>query len=122
VHRSSIRPVTSVTEARTPKARASSVAKDVRAIRSSLAVIVRALTRLAPALDAATRGSANPGRRGRKLSLSPARRASLKLQGHYMGYLRALKSGQKARVKRLRATKGVRAAISLARRLAHVSS
>jgi hypothetical protein len=35
-----------------------------------------------------------------------------------MGYLRTLKPRQKARVKTLRATKGVRSAISLARKLA----
>jgi hypothetical protein len=101
-----------------PKARASSVGKDVQAIRRSLAAIIRALARLAPALKAATRGPANPGHRSRKLTLSPARRASLRLQGKYMGCLRSLKPRQKARVKALRATRGVRAAISLARRLA----
>jgi hypothetical protein len=93
-----------------------SVARDVQSIRRSLGAIVRALARLAPALEAATRGPAKPGRRGRKLRLSPARRASLKLQGQYMGYLRALKPRQKARVKALRATKGIRAAITLAKR------
>lgn len=101
-----------------PKARASSVGRDVQAIRRSLGAIVRALARLAPALEAATSGSANPGRRGRRRKLSPARRASLKLQGRYMGYLRALKPRQKARVKALRTTKGVRAAITAARTLA----
>ena len=101
-----------------PKARASSVGRDVQAIRRSLGAIIRVLARLAPALDAATRGPANPGRRGRKLRLSAARRASLKLQGQYMGYLRALKPRQKARVKTLRAAKGVRAAIRFASRLA----
>jgi hypothetical protein len=101
-----------------PKARASSVGRDVQAIRRSLGAIVRALARLAPALDAATRGPGNPGRRGRKLKLSPARRASLRLQGQYMGYLRGLKARQKARVKALRARKGVRAAITFASRLA----
>jgi hypothetical protein len=100
------------------RARARSVGRDVQAIRRSLGAIVRALARLAPALDATTRGPGNPGRRGRKLKLSPARRASLRLQGQYMGHLRALKPRQKARVKAVRATNGVRAAISLARRLA----
>jgi hypothetical protein len=99
-----------------PKARASSVGRDVQAIRRSLGAIVRALARLAPALDAAARGPANPGSRRRKLKLSPARRASLKLQGQYIGYLRSLKPRQKARVKALRATRGIRAAISHARK------
>jgi len=101
-----------------PKARASLVGRDIQAIRRSLSAIVRALARLTPALAAATRGPANPGRRGRTLRLSPARRANLKLQGRYMGYLRNLKPRQKARVKGLRATKGLRAAIAAARSLA----
>lgn len=100
------------------RGRTGSVGRDVQAIRRSLGAIVRALARLASALDATTRGPGNPGRRGRKLRLSPARRASLKLQGQYMGHLRNLKPRQKARVKAVRATKGVRAAITLARRLA----
>lgn len=54
----------------------------------------------------------------RRLRLSPQRRAALKLQGQYMGYLRGLKPRQKARVKALAASKGVRAAVSLARELA----
>lgn len=95
-----------------------SVGRDVQAIRRSLGSIIRALARLAPALEAVTRGSATPGRRGRKLKLSPARRASLRLQGQYMGYLRSLKPRQKARVKALRAARGAGAAISLARKLA----
>lgn len=101
-----------------PKARARSVGRDVQAIRRSLGAIARALARLAPALEAATRGAANPGRRGRKLTLSPTRRASLRLQGQYMGYLRGLGARQKARVKAVRTAKGVRAAIRLARQLA----
>jgi hypothetical protein len=104
------------------KARRRSVGRDIQAIRRSLGAIARALARLAPALEAALRGSdsrsENPGRHGRKLKLSPARRAALKLQGQYMGYLRGLTRRQKARVKSVRATKGVRPALSLARTLA----
>ena len=79
---------------------------------------MRALARLAPALEMTTRGSVNLDGRGRKLTLSPARRASLRLQGQYMGHLRALTAAQKAQVKTLRTKKGVRAAIKLARNLA----
>jgi hypothetical protein len=50
--------------------------------------------------------------------LSAERRRALKLQGQYMGYSRRLGSREKARVKALRATKGVRAAIGLAKELA----
>jgi hypothetical protein len=83
-----------------------------------LGSIGRALARLAPALEVASRGSGNPAGRSRKLRLSSARRAALKLQGQYMGYLRNLKPRQKARVRALRAQKGVEAAISFARKLA----
>jgi hypothetical protein len=101
-----------------------SVGRDVRAIRRSLASIARALGRLAPAFEVAIRDSGNdspnPGRRSRKFKLSPARRAALRLQGQYMGYLRSLKPKQKAQVKALRAAKGVGRAIRLARKLARV--
>ncbi len=52
------------------------------------------------------------------MKLSPRRRAALKLQGQYMGYIRNLKPREKARVKALKRTKGFRAAIRLAKRLA----
>jgi hypothetical protein len=52
------------------------------------------------------------------MTLTPARRASLKLQGQYMGYIRNLRPRQKSRVKALKATKGYPAAIRLARKLA----
>jgi hypothetical protein len=74
---------------------------------------------LAPLLQAAASASpGNPSRRGRKLRLSAERRAALRLQGQYMGHLRSLKPRQKARVKALRAAKGIRPAIAFARRLA----
>jgi len=101
-----------------PRTRRRSGSRDVLAIRRSLATIGRALGRLASALDAALHPSGNPGGRSRKLELTPTRRAALRLQGQYMGYLRSLKPRQKARVKALRAAKGVRAAISAAKRLA----
>jgi hypothetical protein len=44
-------------------------------------------------------------------------RARLKLQGRYMGTLRGLKPRDRARVKKIRARKGVRAAIAAARRM-----
>jgi len=80
-------------------------------------VIGDALARLVPLLEQA-RTSGAPVRAPRKLRLSPQRRAALKLQGQYMGYIRGLKPRQKARVKAFAARKGVRAAVDLARRLA----
>lgn len=108
----------SAVEARLRSPRRMSVGRDVRAIRRSLGSIARALARLGPALEAAVGGSSKRSRRGRKLRLSPARRIALRLQGRYMGHLRTLRPKAKARVKALRATKGIRPAIALAKRLA----
>ncbi len=103
-----------------PKRPANPVKKQVRAIRKSLRAIERSLAQLV----AATNGmGAHPAARGgerggRKLKLSPKRRAALKVQGAYIGHMRNLKAGHKARVKALRASKGMLAAIALAKRLA----
>jgi hypothetical protein len=59
---------------------------------------------------------------GRAVSAQPQRkmsakaRASLKLQGRYMGYMRQLKPRQKAQIRKIKETKGVRAAIGEAKR------
>jgi hypothetical protein len=108
-------------EARLRRPRRKSVRRDVQSIQRSLNSIVRALTRLAPALEAAVTGSSKPWTSGRTLRLSAARRSALKMQGQYMGHLRGLKPRQKARVKALRATKGIRAAISFAKTLARTA-
>ena len=64
------------------------------------------------------RKSAIGPRTRRSLKLSPQRRATLKLQGAYMGFMRQLGPRQKTRVKALKAAKGFPAAIALAKRLA----
>jgi hypothetical protein len=97
------------------KARSISVRQEFNAIRRSLSSVARSIQRLA---EAAAAGGSNAVRRARKLKLSPTRRAALKLQGQYMGHLRNLKPALKSRVKAARNTKGIRAAIALARRLA----
>jgi hypothetical protein len=89
----------------------------VQIIRRSLTVIAGALARIAPALTALGQSASAGSRRGRKLNLSPERRAVLKLQGQYMGHLRGLRGRQKAEVKALKAAKGFNAAIRLARKL-----
>jgi len=53
----------------------------------------------------------------RRLRLSAARRAALKVQGRYMGYLRKLTATQKKRVKAVKADRGYPPAIALAKRL-----
>jgi hypothetical protein len=84
-----------------------------------LSSIGRALERLAPLLGAiGTAGLAGSVRPRRKLRLSPERRAALKLQGQYMGYLRNLPAGPKARAKAVREAKGIRAAIAFAKKQA----
>jgi hypothetical protein len=50
--------------------------------------------------------------------LSAKARASLVLQGRYMGLMRQLKPRQKAQVRKVREAKGVRAAIARARSIA----
>lgn len=68
-------------------------------------------------LDAARQVAPGPTA-PRKLNLSPERKAALKVQGQYMGYLRGLKPRQKTQVKALAARRGMKAAVVLARKLA----
>ena len=101
-----------------PKPRQRSINLEIQTIRRSLASVVRSLARLGPALEAVARtprGTQQPARR--KLNLSPQRKASLKLQGQYIGHMRMLPARQQARVKALRLQKGVRAAIRYAQSL-----
>jgi hypothetical protein len=97
------------------------ISTELRSIIRSVGSIQDALTRLIPVLASApaasAAGPAAPAPR-RKLNLSPQRKAALKLQGQYMGYLRGLKPRQQARVKALAAAKGIRTAVGLAQKLA----
>ena len=54
----------------------------------------------------------------RQLKITTKRRAQLKLQGAYMGYMRQLKPAQKLRVKAVKEKRGLEAAIGVARKLA----
>ena len=72
--------------------------------------------RSSPALQRSSgSGSGNSGKR--VLKLSGRRRAALKVQGQYIGYLRSLGPSQKAEVKKVKAASGFPAAIKLARKL-----
>jgi hypothetical protein len=96
----------------------SPITKQIRIIRKSLTAIDRSLGRLVALTNGAGRGAFSlRGPQKRKLKLSAKRRAELKLQGQYMGYLRNLKPRRKAEVKAVRAKKGFVAAIALAKRL-----
>lgn len=84
-----------------------------------LRAIDRSLRRLAPLLSAATtiNGSSKGNGGHRRPRLSAKARASLILQGRYMGYMRQLKPRQKAQVREIREAKGVKGAIAEARNL-----
>ena len=102
-----------------------SVSRELRNIRRSFVNIARSFERLTPVLAAASSGTrdagpAAAGARGmrRRPRLSPAQMKALKLQGQYMGTMRGLSAKNQARVKSLRKTRGIQAAIAEARRLA----
>jgi hypothetical protein len=92
------------------------VKKALSQIRRSLMTIVAALDTIAKEAGA-PRASVSAEAPRRTLSLSPARMRALKLQGAYMGALRSLGPRQKAKVKALRASKGMDAAMRLAKQL-----
>jgi hypothetical protein len=92
------------------------LAREIRSIRAALRQLQRSFDRLVPVLTATT-PTVGTGRR--KLRITPARRAALKLQGRYLGFMRQLKPAQKAKVKKIKAAKGIRVAIAAAKRLAH---
>ena len=101
--------------------RKGSISRELRTIRTSFDQLARAFGRLVPALLTAqsTSNGTSPQRRARKRPrLTVARRAELKLQGRYLGTMRRLKPAQRAKVKKIRAAKGVRAAIKAAERMA----
>jgi hypothetical protein len=88
--------------------------------RKTLRRLARALTLAARALEAEAKATplqrSQPAKR-RTMTLTPKRRAQLKLHGRYIGTIRMLPAAQKERVRRERATRGTAAAIRLARRL-----
>ncbi|HEX4825387.1 MAG TPA: hypothetical protein VFV19_13875 [Candidatus Polarisedimenticolaceae bacterium] len=102
--------------------RRSSLKRSLTAIERAFADLERQLARLTKRARQAARSaarSAKPGARNRRtLRLTPKRRAQLKLQGAYMGYMRPLKPAQKARVKAVKEKRGFEAAIRVAKRLA----
>jgi hypothetical protein len=100
--------------------------REMLQIRRAFAALAAAFERLGPALakrqaEAVASGKASTNgatpTRGR-MNLSPKQRAALKLQGKYMGTMRGLKPGQRAAIKKVRAEKGIEAAIREAVRMA----
>jgi len=102
-----------------PRSTRRNISREVLILRQTLKAFDRSLRRLTPLLSAgmASNGASMENGRGR-LRLSARGRASLVLQGRYMGYMRQLKPRQKKRVRQVRLAKGVRAAIASARQLA----
>jgi hypothetical protein len=99
--------------------RQTSIAKEIISARDALKALDRSFRRLAPMFSAAAikNGAAMENGRARP-RLSAKGRASLVLQGRYMGFMRQLNPSQKTQVRRIRETKGVKVAIVKARELA----
>jgi hypothetical protein len=95
-----------------PRSR-TTLARELRSIQTSLKRLEKSFARLAPLIRAEARQEAPR----RSITITPARRAALKLQGQYMGHMRGLKPAQKKKVKRIKETKGIRSAIAAAKRL-----
>jgi hypothetical protein len=105
---------------RSPMPRSSTaLAREIRVIRTSFRRLARSFSKIAPLLgehqDVVVKALSNGGRPRRKPRLSAQRRAELKLQGKYLGTMRGLKPRQRAQVKKIRATKGILAAIASAK-------
>jgi hypothetical protein len=98
---------------------ARTVRRTLRSIARAFADLERSLEHLAKrARTAARRAAASSKGTRRSRKITPKRRAQLKLQGRYLGYMRQLKPAQKARVKAVKEKSGFGAAIKLARRIA----
>jgi len=97
-----------------------SVRPHLRSIRRALADIENAFASVAKRARKAERVAVRAARRtGRRaMTITPKRRAQLKLQGAYMGYMRQLSARKKAQVKAIKERRGFEAAIKAGRRLA----
>ena len=94
------------------------LSSELQTLRQTLKTFDRSLRRLAPLLSSAASMNGRPKENGRsRPRLSTKARASMVLQGRYMGYMRQLKPRQKAQVRRVKEVKGMRAAIAWARQL-----
>jgi len=100
-----------------PVFRRTQLTKKILTMRRSLRALDRSLRHLTPMLSTALNGGPSGNGRSR-LRLSAKARASLVLQGRYMGFMRQLTLRQKAQVRKIKEVKGVRAAIRKARYLA----
>ena len=88
-----------------------------RSVPRRTAIVARLRRLLSAPLPVPSDSDRGRGRAKRVLKLSSKRRATLRLQGQYMGHLRSLSRPQQAQVKKLKAASGFPAAIRLARKL-----
>ena len=109
---------------RTPMPRQQIVSRDLRKIKTDFLRLARAFGRLGPSLRTVVEVGTRPAVPVKKSSgrrppqLSQEQKKALVLQGRYMGTLRGLKTAQQVRVKKIRAQKGIRAAIAAASKMA----
>jgi len=96
--------------------------KQIQAIRATLRRLDGELRGIVPAIAKATNVGATTTTSARslrrKLRITSERRRALQLHVQYLGRIRTLKPRQKSAVQKMKATKGYRAAIALARKLA----
>lgn len=81
------------------KASGTTINKQITTITRCARDLERSVRRLMPLLAALNGSAPTAGRARRSLTRSPKRRAELKLQGSYLGYMRQLKVRQKAQVR-----------------------
>lgn len=98
------------------KRRSAAIHRQIGSVRRAMGQLVRALEGLLPLLKTAAEPA--PERTRRRLEISPARRATLRLHGAYLARVRRLRVRDKARVRLVYRQKGVVAATALAKRLA----
>ena len=105
-----------------PPRRRASLKRSLNAIERAFAGIEATVAHLTTRVrrvesDAASRSNTSTPKR-RPIRITLKRRAQLKLQGAYMGYVRQLGPRQKARAKAVKGKRGFEAAIGVARKLA----
>jgi len=98
------------------------LATEISSIRTSFKRLARSFGRIGPLLTAATAvashaQTAEGARTRRRPRLTADQRRALKLQGKYMGTMRGLKPAQRDRIKKVRAQRGIHAAIKAAQKL-----
>jgi hypothetical protein len=86
----------------------------IRDLRQRLVVLEQGAV---SAIETAGRKVARKVERKAKRRVSAARRAAMRLHGRYLGTIRPLSKANRAKVKAIRETKGVRVAIVAAKKL-----